>query len=60
MKQKMETTGAFIVTLIFSILVPILSIWNGIEYLIKKEFWKGGLMLVIFVIQLIYIISIVQ
>ena len=58
-EPQKETTGAFILTLVFSIFVPILSIWNGIEYLVHKETWKGSLLLVIFAIQLIYIISVV-
>jgi hypothetical protein len=57
--KNTETVGAFIVTLILSILVPILSLWNGIEYLVGKQVWKGSLLLAIFAIQLIIIVNIV-
>jgi len=50
--------GSYISDQIFSILFPIVALWYGPKYLIKGEYIKGIIILVIFAIELYIIFSI--
>lgn len=52
-----EAKGSYISDQIISILFPFLAIWYGPKYLIKGEYLKGIIILVIFAIELYLIFS---
>jgi len=53
-----EAKDSYVSDQIFSILFPFLAIWYGPKYLIKGQYIKGITILVIFAIELYFIISI--
>lgn len=52
-----KSTGSYIQDQIMSILFPILALWYGPKYLVKGEYPKGVVILIIFAIELYFIIS---
>ena len=52
-----KSSGSYISDQIISVLFPIAALWYGPKYLIKGDYLKGVIILVIFAIELYFIFS---
>ncbi len=58
--EDKESKGSYVSDQVFSIIFPILALWYGPKYLIKGEYLKGAVILIIFAIELYYILQYTQ
>jgi len=59
-EKKKEPVSAYIVNVITSMLFPFMVIWFGPKYLLKKEYVKGIVIIIIVVIELVILGSIFE
>ncbi len=59
-EKKKEPVSAYIVNVITSMLFPFMVIWFGPKYLLKKEYVKGIVIILIVVIELVILGSIFE
>lgn len=59
-EKKKEPVSAYIINVITSMLFPFMVIWFGPKYLLKKEYVKGIVIILIVVIELVILGSIFE
>ncbi|MCK4830524.1 hypothetical protein KA005_83170 [bacterium] len=59
-EKKKEPVSAYIVNVITSMLFPFMVIWFGPKYLLKKEYVKGIVIILIVVVELVILSSIFE
>ena len=59
-EKKKETIGAYIVNIITAMLFPFVVIWFGPKYLLKGEYVKGIVIILIVVVEFIVLGSIFE
>jgi hypothetical protein len=59
-QENKEGIGGFIGNLVLSMLFPIWALWYGPKYLIKGEYVKGILLIVIVAVEFIVVLSIMD
>jgi presenilin-like A22 family membrane protease len=57
-EKKKESIGAYIVNIITCMLFPIMVIWLGPKYLLKREYIKGIMIIIITVVWFLIVLSI--
>ena len=56
-ENEKETIGAYITNLVLSMLFPIVALWYGPKYLLKEEYAKGIVIIVIVAVELYIVMS---
>lgn len=59
-EKKKEPIGTYIINVITSMLFPFIVIWFGPKYLLKKEYLKGILIILIVVAEFLILGSIFE